>query len=130
MKFETLSKLQKYVKGIYYVGLKHKPLYFQIQFINLLCSSEEMKVIKSKVALEWRLSFQKQKYVINAELKKKNHQSKLSAQNMSSVAKEEKLKKNEDRVTFFKYGKDHILFVRFVMIFLFKVCAAFFYSEL
>ena len=46
LKFETLSKLQEYVKNIYYVGLKHETLYFQIQFINLLCSSEEMKVIK------------------------------------------------------------------------------------
>ena len=31
--------------------LKHETLYFQIYFVNLLCSSEEMKVIKSKVAL-------------------------------------------------------------------------------
>ena len=57
LRFETLSKLQEYVKVIYYVGLKHETLYFQIQFINLLCSSEEMKVIKSKVALERRLNF-------------------------------------------------------------------------
>ena len=91
--FETLTKLQGYVKDIYYVGLKHETLYFQIQFINLLCSSEEMKVIKSKVALERRLNFQKQKYAINVELKKKNHQSKLFAHNKSSVAKEEKSKK-------------------------------------
>ena len=52
-----------------------------------------MKVIKFKVALERRLNFQKQKYVINADLKKKNHQSKFYAQNKSSVTKEEKLKK-------------------------------------
>ena len=52
LKFQTLSKLQEYVKDIYYVGLKHETLYFQIQFINLLSSSEEMKVIKSRVALE------------------------------------------------------------------------------
>ena len=52
-----------------------------------------MNVIKSKVALERRLNFQKQKYAINAELKKKNHQSKFSTQNKASVAKEEKLKK-------------------------------------
>ena len=32
LKFETLSKLQEYVKDIYYVGLKHETLYFQIQF--------------------------------------------------------------------------------------------------
>ena len=69
--------------------MKHS-LYFQIQYINLLCSSEEMKVIKSKEALERHLNFQKQKYAINAELQKKNHQSKLSTQNKSSVAKEEK----------------------------------------
>ena len=99
LKFETLSKLQEYVKDIYYVGLKHETLYFQIQFINLLCSSEEMKVIKSKVALERCLNFQKQKYAINAELKKKNHQSKLSSQNKSSV---NKLKRNQDRVKLFK----------------------------
>ena len=37
-----------------------------------------MKVVKSKVTLERRLNFQNQKYAINAELKKKNHQSKLS----------------------------------------------------
>ena len=61
-----------------------------------------MKVIKSKVTLERRLNFQKQKYATNAELKKKNHQSKLSTQNMSSVAKEEKLKTNQDRVKHFK----------------------------
>ena len=69
--------------------MKHS-LYFQIQYINLLCSSEEMKVIKSKEALERHLNFQKQKYAINAELQKKTHQSKLSTQNKSSVAKEEK----------------------------------------
>ena len=61
-----------------------------------------MKVIKSKEALERRLNFQKQKYAINAELQKKNHQSKLSTQNKSSVAKEEKLKKKQDRVKLFK----------------------------
>ena len=37
LKLETLSKLQEYVKDIHYVGLKHETLYFQIQFINLLC---------------------------------------------------------------------------------------------
>ena len=46
-----------------------------------------------------RLNFQKQKYAINAELKKKNHQSKLSSQNKSSV---KKLKRNQDRVKLFK----------------------------
>ena len=102
LKFETLTKLQGYVKDIYYVGLKHETLYFQIQFINLLCSSEEMKVIKSKVALERRLNFQKQKYAINVELKKKNHQAKLFAHNKSSVVKEEKSKKNEDKLKLFK----------------------------
>ena len=57
LKFETLNKLQEYIKDIYYVGLKHETLYFQIQFINLLCSSEEIKVIKSNVGLEGGLSF-------------------------------------------------------------------------
>ena len=53
-----------------------------------------MKVIKSKVGLERPLNFQQQqKKAINAELKKKNYQSKLYAQNKYSVAKEEKLKK-------------------------------------
>ena len=28
LKFETLSKLQEYVKDIYYVGLRHEMLYF------------------------------------------------------------------------------------------------------
>ena len=47
-----------------------------------------------------RLNFQKQKYaIINAELKKQNHQSKLSSQNKSSV---KKLKRNQDRVKLFK----------------------------
>ena len=78
LKFETLSKLREYVKDIYYIGLKHETQYFQIQFINLFCSFEEMKVVKSKVALERHLNFQNQKDGINAELKKKNHQSKLS----------------------------------------------------
>ena len=45
-----------------------------------------MKVINSKVAFREALA-------INAELKKKNHQSKFSAQTKFSVAKEEKLKK-------------------------------------
>ena len=49
---------------IYYVGLKHETLYFQIQFMNLLCSSEDIKVIKSKVALERGLNFQKQNYAM------------------------------------------------------------------
>ena len=57
LKFETLNKLQEYVKDMYHIGLKHKTLYFQIQFINMLCSSEEIKVIKSNVALERGLSF-------------------------------------------------------------------------
>ena len=86
LKFVMLSKLQEYVKNIYYVGLKHETLCFQFQFTNLLFWCEEMKVINSKVAFREALA-------INAELKKKNHQSKLSAQTKSSVAKEEKLKK-------------------------------------
>ena len=86
-------KLQEYVKDVYYFDVKHERLYFKIQFINLLCLSEEMKVITSKVTVERHLNFQK-KYAIHAELNKKNHQSKLSAQNKSSVAMEEKLKKN------------------------------------
>ena len=60
LKSETLNKLQEYVKDIYYIDLKQET-YFQIQFINLLCSSKEMKVIKSKVGLERRLNFQKKK---------------------------------------------------------------------
>ena len=100
LKFETLNKLQEYIKDIYYIGLKHETLYFQIQFINLLCSSEEIKVIKSNVELERRLSFQKQKYVINAEPKKS--QAKSYAQNKSSLAKDEKLKTKEVRVKLFK----------------------------
>ena len=128
LKFETLSKLQEYVKDIYYVGLRHEMLYFQIQFINLLCSSEEVKVIESKVALERRLNFRKQKYAINGELKKRNHQSKLSTQNKSSVAKEEKLKKIKAESNFSrsKYGNDHILFVQFVInVFIHGLCGFF-----
>ena len=45
-----------------------------------------MEVINSKVAFREALA-------INVELKKKNHQSKLSAQTKSIVVKEEKLKK-------------------------------------
>ena len=56
-----------------------KRCYFQIQSISLICSFDEIKVIKSKVALERRLSFQKQKYAINSE-PKKNCQSKIFAQ--------------------------------------------------
>ena len=52
-----------------------------------------MKVFKTKMALARRLNFQKQKYAINAELKKNNHESKLYALNKSSEAKEAKLKK-------------------------------------
>ena len=128
LKFETLSKLQEYVKDIYYVGLRYEMLYFQIQFINLLCSSEEVKVIESKVALERRLNFRKQKYAINGELKKRNHQSKLSTQNKSSVAKEEKLKKIKAQSNFSrsKYGNDHILFVQFVInVFIHGLCGFF-----
>ena len=47
-----------------------------------------MKIIKAKVGLERGLNFQKQKYAINAELKKKYHQSKLYAQKKFSVARE------------------------------------------
>ena len=74
-------------------------------------------LIKSKVTLEKGLNFQKQKYAINAELKKKNHQSKLFAQNKSSVAKEEKSKKMKTNLNFPKsnYGKGHISFVQFVI---------------
>ena len=96
MKFETLNKLQEYIKYIYYIGLKHETLHFQIPFINLLCSSGEIKVIKSNVALERRLSFQKQKHVIHPEPKKS--QSKPCAQNKFSVAKDEKLKTKEVRI--------------------------------
>ena len=85
---------------MYYIGLKHETLYFQIQFINLLCSSEEIKVIKSSMALERHLSFQKKKYIINAEAKKS--QAKPYAQNKSSLAKDEKLKTKEVRVKLFK----------------------------
>ena len=57
LNFETLSELQEYVEDIYYVGLKYETHYFQIQFMNLLCPSKEMKVIDSKVPLERRLNF-------------------------------------------------------------------------
>ena len=108
LKSETLNKLQEYVNNIYYIGLKHETLYFQIQFINLLCSSKEMnkemKVIKSKVGLERCLNFpkkkkkeRKKKKATNLELKKKNHQSKLYAPNTSSVAKKEKLKRKKKK---------------------------------
>ena len=56
LKFETLNKLQEYVKHIYYIGLKHETSYFQIQFIHLLCSPKEMIRL---VRLERRLNFQK-----------------------------------------------------------------------
>ena len=100
------------------MGLKHETLYFQIQFINLICLSEKMKVIKSKVTFDRRLNFKKQNYDINAEVKKKNHQSKLYAENKSSVAKEEKLKKKMKAKLKFsrnKYEKlylylDHVIF--------------------
>ena len=113
---------------IYYVGLKHETLYFQIQFMNLLCSSEDIKVIKSKVALERGLNFQKQNYAINAELKKKNHQSKLYAQNKSSVTEEEKLTKMKTELKFSKRkcGKDHISFAQFVIdVFIQGLCSFF-----
>ena len=88
-----------------------------------------MKVIKFKVALERRLNFQKQKYVINADLKKKNHQSKFYAQNKSSVTKEEKLKKKMKTEVNFernKYGKDDISFVQFVInVFIQGLCSFF-----
>ena len=74
-----------------YIHLKLETLYFQIQLINLLYSSEKIKLIKSKVALERCLSFQNQKCVITKP--KKSHQPKLYPQNKSSVAKEEKSKK-------------------------------------
>ena len=80
------------------------------------------------MTLERRLNFQKQKYAINAELKKKNHQSKLSAQNKSSEAKEEKFKKMRTELNFSrsKYRKDHISFVQCVIdIFIQDLCTIF-----
>ena len=35
-------------------------LYFEIQFLNLQCSSEEIKLIKSRLAMERHLDFKKQ----------------------------------------------------------------------
>ena len=96
--------------------------------MNLLCPSEEIKVIMSKVALERGLNFQKQNYVINAELKKKNHQSRLYAQNKSSVTEEEKLTKMKTELNFSrrKCGKDHISFVQFVIdVFIQGLCGFF-----
>ena len=68
------------------------------------------------MALERGLNFQKQNYAINAELKKKNDQSKLYAHNKSSVTEEEKLTKMKTELNFSrrKCGKDHISFVQFV----------------
>ena len=71
---------------MYYIDIKHETLHFQIQFINLLCSSEKIKVIKSKLALERCLSFQNQTCAIIEP--KRSRQSKLYPQNKSSVAKE------------------------------------------
>ena len=86
-----LNKLHELGKDMCYIHLKHETLFFQIQFINLLYSSEKVKLIKSKVALERCLSFQNQKCVITEP--KKSHQPKLYPQNKSSVAKKEKSKK-------------------------------------
>ena len=35
-------------------------LYFNIKFLNLQCSSEEIKLIKSRLAMERHLDFKKQ----------------------------------------------------------------------
>ena len=95
-----MNKLQECIKDIYYISLNHETLYFKIQLTNLLRLSEEIKVIKSNVALERCFSFQKHKYVINAEPKKS--QSKPYAQSKSSLAKDGKLKTKEVRVEIFK----------------------------
>ena len=87
----------------------------------MLCSSEEIKVIKSKVALERCLSFQKQKCVINAEPKK--IKSMLYVQNKSSVAKDEKLKTKEIKVKLFKKEKGKGPY------FICRICHRCFYSR-
>ena len=67
------------------------------------------------VVLDRRLNVQKN--VTNADLKKSNCQFKLYAQNMSSLAKEKTFTKMRTKLNFSrsKYGKDHILFVQFVI---------------
>ena len=40
LKFDKFSILEEYIKQIYYNGYNNETLYFQIQFINVVCTHE------------------------------------------------------------------------------------------
>ena len=40
LKFDKFSILEEYIKQIYYNGYNNERLYFQIQFINVVCTHE------------------------------------------------------------------------------------------
>ena len=49
LKFDTFSNLEEYIKQIYYNGNNNETLYFQIQFINVVCTHEMKQHIKGKL---------------------------------------------------------------------------------
>ena len=46
LKFDTFSNLEEYIKQIFYSGQNNETLYFQIQFINVVCTHEIKEHIK------------------------------------------------------------------------------------
>ena len=59
LKFDTFSNLEEYIKQIYYSGQNNETLYFQIQFINVVCTHEIKEHIKGKLKSSRNLLCQK-----------------------------------------------------------------------
>ena len=61
LKFDTFSNLEECIKQIYYNGQNNETLYFQIQFINAVCTHEIKEHIKGKPKSSRNLLCQKMK---------------------------------------------------------------------
>ena len=61
LKFDTFSNLEECIKQIYYNGQNNETLYFQIQFINAVCTHEIKEHIKGKLKSSRDLLCQKMK---------------------------------------------------------------------
>ena len=61
LKFDTFSNLEECIKQIYYNGQNNETLYFQIQFINVVCTHEIKEHIKGKLKSSRNLLCQKMK---------------------------------------------------------------------
>ena len=65
LKFHSLAKLEEYVKSTYYGETQQSSMYFQIQFVKLLCAEDDKKVIISEMKRLRSVFKQRERYSKN-----------------------------------------------------------------